>query len=200
MPTTLRRLVLVPALLAGVSFEASAQWALSAEVGAARFWGASAEIGGNGPSFRPYRPTVFGVGLERRGARLGWGIRLQHAGASLALEGKDALAAVKGVLDVYGIAPELTLLLKTFGNGVRLRLNGGPLVEFWDLGTDQSHAGVGAQVGIGLQLPLSGRFLAGMTASGAVSPSPFDPADLGPGYEPRTLWRRGLSASLQYRL
>jgi hypothetical protein len=186
--------------LAGASREAPAQWVLSAGVGAARFWGASAEIGGSGPSFRPYRPTIFGVGLEHEGGRLGWGLRLQYAGASLALEGSDAVAAVKGALDVYGIAPELTVLLKTLGSGLRIRLSGGPLVEFWDLGTDESRGRVGAQVETGVQLPLAGRLLAGISANLAVSSSPFEAEDLGPGYETRALWRRGLSANLHYRL
>jgi hypothetical protein len=196
----IRIALLLVLTLAGASREAPAQWVLSAEVGAARFWGASAEIGGSGPSFRPYGATVFGVGVERQGVRLGWGVRLQHAGASLALEGKDAVAAVKGALDVYGIAPEVTLLLKTLGSGLRFRLTGGPLLEFWDIGTERSHARLGAQIGMGVQLPLGGRVLAGISAGGAVSPSPFDEGDLVAGYEPRTLWRRGVNASFQYRL
>jgi hypothetical protein len=107
---------------------------------------------------------------------------------------------VKGALDIYGIAPELTVLLKTLDNGLRVRLTVGPLVEFWNMGTERAHARVGAQIGIGVQLPLGGRMLAGISARGAVSPSPFDEDDLVAGYEPRTLWRRELSASLQYRL
>jgi hypothetical protein len=142
----------------------------------------------------------LGVGIERQKPGLGWGIRLQYASAGLALEGEDAVAAVKGALDIYGIAPELSVPLKTLPGGLQLRLSGGPLVEFWEVGAEHSHARVGAQVGIGLQLPLGGRFLAGLTGSGAVSPSPFDAGDLGTEYEPRTLWRRGLSANLYYRL
>jgi hypothetical protein len=200
MSTIRCRLVLLLALLAGASSEAPAQWLLSAEVGAARFWGASAEVGGGGPSFRPYRPTVFGVGLEHQGSRLGLGVRLQYAGASLALEGKDAVAAVKGALDVYGIAPELTMLLKRLDSGPQLRLSGGPLLEFWDIVTEVSHARVGAQVGLGVLLPLTGRLVAGLRAGLAITPSPFDQEDLQAGYEPRALWRRGVSATLQYRL
>jgi hypothetical protein len=200
MPSTLHRSILLLGLLAGAPSQAAAQWALRAEIGTARFWGASAEISGSGPSFRPYRPTVLGIGLERQARRFGYGVRLQYAGASLALEGKDAIAAVKGALDIYGIAPELGVLLKTLGSGLRLRVSGGPLVEFWDIGTDQSHARVGAQLGVGVLLPLNGRLLAGVTAGGAVSPSPFDAGDLGTRYERRTLWRRGLSANLYYRL
>ncbi len=199
MPTICSRLVLLLALLTGASSEAPAQWLLSAELGAARFWGASAEVGG-GPSFRPYRPTVLGVGLEHQGGRLGLGVRLQYASASLALEGKDAVAAVKGALDVYGIAPELTMLLKRLDSGLQLRLSGGPLMEFWDIGAGASHSRLGAQVGLDFDLPLSSRITAGLRVTAAVTPSPFDRGDLEPFYEPRALWRRGLNGGLQYRL
>jgi hypothetical protein len=196
----MHRSILLLVLLAGFPTRAPAQWNLKAEVGAIRFWGASAEVAGSGPSFRPYRPTVLGVGLEQERPGLGWGIRLQYASAGLALEGGDAVAAIKGALDIYGIAPELSVRLKTLQSGLRLRLGGGPLVEFWNVGAEHSHARVGAQVGVSVQLPLGGRLLAGLTASGAVSPSPFEPGDLGTQYEPRTLWRRGLSGNLYYRL
>jgi hypothetical protein len=192
--------LLLVLFIAGASHEAPAQWAVTAEIGAARFWGASAETGGSGPSFRPYRPTVLGVGLEHQGVRLGWAVRLQYAGASLALEGKDAIAAVKGALDFYGVSPELTLRLTTLRGGLRLQLSGGPLLEFWELGVDVSHVLLGGQAGVALDLPLSARVTARLRASGAVTPSPFDREDLEPGYEPKVLWRRGLSVGVQYRL
>jgi hypothetical protein len=201
MATSSTRLTLLLVLIgAGASRETPAQWAVTAEVGAARYWGASAETNGDGPSFRPYRPTVFGVGLERHGDQLGLGILLQYTGASLALEGKDAVAAVKGAFDIYGISPEISLQLKRLDSGLQLRLSGGPLLEFWDIATYISHARVGAQLGLGVLLPLGGKIAAGLKAGLAVTPSPFDQEDLGAGYEPRTLWRRGVSASLQYRL
>jgi hypothetical protein len=200
LTSSIRFALLLVLIVAGAPREAPAQWAVTAEVGAARYWGASAESSGSGPSFRPYGPTIFGVGLERHRDRWGWGIRLQHAGASLALEGKDAVAAVKGALDSYGISPEVSLRLKRLDSGLQLRLSGGPLLEFWDIASEISHARVGAQVGLGVLLPLGGKVAAGLRAGLAVTPSPFDQEDLQAGYEPRALWRRGLSASLQYRL
>jgi hypothetical protein len=201
MPTlSIRFPLLLFVILAGAPREAPAQWAVTAEVGGARYWGASAESKGEGPSFRPYRPTIFGVGLERQGSRSGFGVRLQYAGASLALEGKDAVAAVKGAFDVYGISPEMSVQLKRLDSGLQLRLSGGPLLEFWDIAAEISHARVGAQVGLGVLLPLDGKVVAGLRVGLAVTPSPFDQEDLQAGYEPRTLWRRGMSASLQYRL
>jgi hypothetical protein len=186
--------------LAGVSQEAPAQWVLAAEIGAARFWGASAEIGGGGRSFRPYRPTIVGLGVERQDRLFGWGLRVRYAEASLALEGADAVSAVKGALDFYEVAPEISVHLKQISSGVRFRLYAGPLVDVWELGTETSHIRAGAQAGIGLHLPLSSRVFAGLRANCAVTPSPFDDSDLLAGYEPRALWRRAVSASLQYRL
>jgi hypothetical protein len=201
MRTTSGRIALLLVLsLAGASREAPAQWVLAAEIGAARFWGASAETGGSDRSFRPYRPTIVGIGLERQARRVGWGIRLRYAGASLALEGDDAVSAVKGALSLYEVAPELSIGLKRLSSGLQFRLCTGPLVEIWELGSETSHVRVGAHAEIGLHVPLSVRVSAGVAANLAVTPSPFNDGDLVAGYEPRTLWRRGVTASLQYRL
>jgi hypothetical protein len=201
MRTASGRIALLLAVsLAGASREAPAQWVLAAEIGAARFWGASAETGGSGRSFRPYRPTIVGLGLEREARQLGWGVRLKYAGASLALEGNDAVSAVKGALNLYEVAPELSVRLKRLSSGLQFRLCAGPLVDIWELGSETSHVRVGAQAGIRLHVPLGGRVSAGVGANLGVTPSPFNDGDLVAGYEPRILWRRGVTGSLRYRL
>jgi hypothetical protein len=55
---------------------------------------------------------------------------------SLALEGDDAVSAVKGALDLYEVAPELSIGLKRSVTGPQFRLYAGPLVEVWELGTE----------------------------------------------------------------
>lgn len=77
--------ILTLTLLAAASSQAAAQWALTADAGAARFWGGSRESAGN-RSFRPYRPTFLGIGVERAANRVGIDLRAYHAHASLALE------------------------------------------------------------------------------------------------------------------
>jgi hypothetical protein len=185
---------------AGLPRPSAAQWAAAVEIGSARFWGASAEVGGE-RSFRPYRPTLVGVGVGYSRGNVGVGVRFHYAGSSLALEGKEAVVASKGVLEVYGISPEISLAVTRLGPESRVRLYTGPLIEVWRLADEISHVRLGIAAACGLEVPLGSRLAGTMRAGMAVTPaSPFAREDLDPSYEPRALWRRTLSASLAYRL
>lgn len=176
------------------------QWAVTTEVGADRFWGGSIETTDERRSFRPYRPTTFGVGLERKAGRLGAGLRLRYASAGLALEGPDALVAAKGVFTVYSAAPEVIYRIATMGTGNQLLLHGGPLFEVWSVIDEDSQTRVGAQGAVSLNLPLGGRFAGSLTAGAALIPSPFGEGQLDPPFERRALWRRRFAVGLDYRL
>jgi hypothetical protein len=186
--------------LPGVPRSSAAQWTLAAEIGSARFWGGSAEVGGD-RSFRPYRPTLVGLGLAYAQSNVGVGVHVHYAGSSLALEGKEALVASKGVLHLYGISPEVSLPVTRLGPDVRMRLYAGPLIEVWQLANEISHLRMGAAASVGLEVPLGVRLAGTLRAGMAVTPaSPFAREDLDASYEPRALWRRTLSTSLAYRL
>jgi hypothetical protein len=176
------------------------QWSLTTEVGADRFWGGSIEKAADHRSFRPYRPTTFGIGLERRAGRLGAGLRLRYASAGLALEGGDAIAAVKGIFTLYSAAPELVYRIISVGPVNHLILHGGPLFEVWSVLDEETQTRAGIQGAVSLQLPLGGRFAGSLTAGAALIPSPFEEDDLGPDFEPRALWRRRFAVGLAYRL
>ena len=177
-----------------------AQWTLGAEVGSDRFWGGSVENTAEHRSFRPYRPTTFGVGLERRAGRLGAGLRLRYASAGLALEGADGVVAAKGVFILYSAAPEVVYRVISLGSVNHLMLHGGPLFEVWSVADEDSQTRVGIQGAVSLYLPLGGRFAGSVTAGAAVIPSPFGEAQLDPSFERRALWRRRLAVGLDYRL
>lgn len=190
---------LLALLLAAAPQRAAAQWALSADVTAARFSGGSSEEAG-GRSFRPYRPTIAGLGLEKSGRSIGVGLHGYYSSASLALEGTDAVVAVKSALDLYGVAMEVTGRLATLGKVSHLTLSAGPLVEVWSLAEETSHVRAGFATAVGLQVPIGKRWSAVMRAGAAVSGSPFAAEDLDAGFVPRLLWRRELSGRLRYRL
>ena len=177
---------------------AQAQWAVGVEVGADRFWGGSRETATEHRSFRPYRPTTFGLGVVRGSGRLRAGIRFQYSSASLALEGSDALVAAKGVFNVYTAAPELLFRLGRVASN-ELRLQGGPLFEVWSM-LEESRTRVGGQAALSLGVPLGARFAAAFTAGIALIPSPFTTDQLDQGFERRALWRRRVAGGLQYRL
>ena len=179
---------------------ALAQWTLGAEVGSDRFWGGSIETSPEKRSFRPYRPTTVGVGLERRDGKLGVGLRLRYASAGLALEGADALSAVKGVFSVYSVSPEVAYRIATVGSGNQLMVYGGPLFEVWSVVDEDSQTRVGFQAAVSLNVPLGGRIAGSVTAGAAVMPSPFGQDQLDPTFERRALWRRRVAFGLSYRL
>ncbi|HEY8197096.1 MAG TPA: hypothetical protein VIG04_08965 [Gemmatimonadales bacterium] len=181
------------------------QWRVGVEVGATRFWGGSVDTEGNHTSFRPYRPTSFGLGLERQTDRYAVGLQLHYAEASLALEGPERAILAEGVFTIASISPELAVRIATLGPGNELRLHAGPLFERWEITDQDSRTRVGAQGSISLDVPLGGRFGGVVLASAAVTPSPYEEGELdlgggAPTYDLQTLWRRSFALGLRYRL
>jgi hypothetical protein len=177
-----------------------AQWLIGVEVGADRFWGGSADKAGPGPSLRPYRPTTVGIGLERRSGPLGVGLRLRYTGASLGLEGKEAVVAAKGVFDVFGFNPEIVYRIASIGAGNSLLLRGGPLFEVWKIIDEDTKTRVGAQAALSMSVPLGGGFAVSVLAGLALTSSPFTRSQIEPNFEPRALWRRSIAGRMEYRL
>jgi hypothetical protein len=178
---------------------ASSQWRGTIEVGAERFWGGSFETAGEHRSFRPYRPTTLGIGLERQGERLSVGLQVHYSEAALALEGSDAVVAVDGVFDIIGFAPELAYRLVGVGAANQLRLHAGPLVEIWTVIDEETRVRAGVQAALSFDVPLGSRFGASVLAGAALVPSPFNEDELDASYELRALWRRRFAVALGYR-
>jgi hypothetical protein len=200
MPSTRARAALISLMLSLVASDLIGQWGVATGVRAPRFSGGAVEPA-TGRSLRPYRPTMWEVGVDRMGRRVGVGLRLNYASSSLALEGDDALAAVKDALEVYGIDPEISVRLTQVGPQGLVRLYAGPLFEVWKLPDVGSHLRMGFGASVGLEMPLGGRWVGSARLGGAVTPSsPFTEDDLDPSLEPRALWRREASAALHYRL
>jgi hypothetical protein len=179
---------------------AFAQWAVGLEVGSDRFWGGSVQTTGERRSFRPYRPTTFGVGLERQNGRFAVALRVHYAEASLGLEGEGAVAAVEGVFTLVSISPEAAYQVASLGPGNRLRLHAGPLFEVWSIIEENSQTRLGFQSAVSLEVPLGGRFGGSVLAGIALTPSPFEAGQLGTDYDRRDLWRRRFAVGLGYRL
>lgn len=175
-----------------------AQWSAELEVGADRFWGGSVERGPEHRSFRPYRPTTFGAGLERRSGPMAVGLRLRYTEASLALEGKDAVAAVKGVFTVYSASPEVSYRVASVGSENEVLLHAGPLIELWSLTDEDSRTRFGVQGAVSLGIPLGERFAGALSAGAALVSSPFRSGEL-TGYDLRALWRRRFALGVRCR-
>ena len=200
MPSTCARTALIGLLVFLAASRLQAQWGIATGVRAPRFTGGAVEPG-TGRSLRPYRPTMWEIELDRMERRVGVGLRLNYASSSLALEGSDALSAVKDALEVYGFDPEISVRVGRIGPQGVLRVYAGPLIEIWKLPDVGSHLRVGVGASVGLEVPFGGRWAGSARVGGAVTPSsPFAEEDLEPPLERRALWRREASAALRYQM
>ncbi|HEY8257141.1 MAG TPA: hypothetical protein VIG08_05755 [Gemmatimonadales bacterium] len=186
-------------LLAAASTEVAAQWSVGTDITVARFWGGSQEEHGD-RAFRPYRPTIIGILLEGSVGPMRVGVHGYYGSVSLALEGGEAVVAVKDALSVHGAAVEVSRPVATLGTDSRFVIVGGFLIESWSLAGETSHVRAGFSVGAGLEVSLGGRWRAVGRGGIAVSGSPFSETDLDAGFAPRTLWRREVTGRLQFRL
>ncbi len=155
---------------------------------------------GEARSFRPYRPTTLGLGIERQAGRFAFGVRLRYASASLALEGADGVVAAKGVFTMYSVSPELVYRIASVGKVHPLLLHAGPVFEVWGVIDEESETRVGLQGAVSLTVPLGGNLGGSFTVGAAIIPSPFAADQLSPEFERRALWRRRFAAGLEYRL
>jgi len=197
--------VVLTIISAAVCPQLRAQWRLGVDVGAARFWGGSLDTNGDATSFRPYRPTTFGIGLERQAGRYGFGVQVHYFQAGLALEGPDVVISADGAFKSVSITPEAVIQVATLGPGNRIRVHAGPLLEIWDITDNGSRTRLGAQGAVSLDVPFGVRFSGVVIAGAAVTSSPYKEGELdlgngAPTYELRTLWRRSFGLGLRYRL
>ena len=183
-----------------LSSSVEGQWSVGAEVGADRFWGGSMEDAEERRSFRPYRPTTFAARVQREGPALGLGIRLGYFSAGMALEGAEGVVAANGVFSIYSLAPELLYRVATIGTANRLLLRAGPLLEVWTVFDEEPETRLGVHGALVLQVPVGWKLEGLLSAGAALIPSPFAEGQLDPPFERRALWRRSITAGLQYRL
>ena len=151
-------------------------------------------------ALRPYRPTLFGAVLVRSSGATSVALRGYYGSASLALEGANAVVAVKDALTLYGVAIEASHQLASLGPAASLMVGTGSMIEKWDLSGTGSHIRAGAGVSLSLRVPLGGWWETVVRGGAAVSGSPFTDADLDPDFMPRALWRRDFSARVLFRL
>jgi hypothetical protein len=176
-------------------------WGITADVSLSRFWGASrgASTADGGPA-RPYRPTGFGIRLDRRlGARVRAGIGLQYAGAGLGIEGSDLTVIGKGAFDWVEIAPELAIQVARLGAN-SVRAVGGPVVDLWMPRDDTRRTRLGGRLGLELDVPFGRRVSGVARLTGALTPSIFDEDEILIGYERRAMTRAAVGVGLRVRL
>ena len=174
-----------------------AQWGISAEVGVARFGGTSRDSAG--ATVGPYRPTTFGLRLERDLGRARVAVGVLHAETGLVAEGQGVAVVQYGIGSLWEIAPEISLGVARFGTGVEARVEAGPAIDLWNFDGEQRNR-VGGRAAAVLEWPLARAFMGSLRVSGVVSGSVFDAADAPSGVERRATRRVGVAGGLRDQL
>ena len=131
---------------------AAAQWGVSAEIGVARFGGTSRDSAGT--TVGPYRPTTFGVRLDRGNGLVRVALNVLYAEPGLAGERGDVAFVQYGAVSLWEIAPEIAVRLVRFGAGVETRIEAGPAFDLWDF-DGEARRRIGARGGVALEWPLA---------------------------------------------
>jgi hypothetical protein len=192
----------LPAILAWLGLtlgppRVAAQWSVSVDVGVARFGGTSRDSAG--ATVGPYRPTTFGLRLERGSGRARVALGILHAQTGLVAEGQDVAVVQYGVGSLWEIAPDVSLGVARFGAGVEARVEAGPAIDLWSFDGEGRHR-VGGRAAAVVQWPLAQALMGSLRVSGVLSRSVFDAADTPSGVERRATRRFGVAVGLRYRL
>jgi hypothetical protein len=182
-----------------------AQWRVGLELGTEWLSGASGPGPGtpaDAPSFRPYRPTWWGLRAEGPGNRIRPALTVRAGAPDLALEGQEATVVEHfGVTDVLGVVPEVVFPLARLQESVRLLASAGLVVERWAFEGQGDRLRAGPTGGFELLVALGGRLEGSVGASlGLLPESMFTSGDLPDTLEPRSVWRRSLRGSMRVRL
>ncbi len=194
---TLAATLVVVAVAAGPWCRLQGQWAIAADIGVARFGGTSRDS--SGATVGPYRPTTFGLRLERDLGRARVAVGVLHAETGLVAEGQGVAVVQHGIGSLWEITPEISLGVARFGTGVEARVEAGPAVDLWNFDGEQRNR-VGGRAAAVLEWPLARALMGSLRLSGVVSASVFDAADTPSGVERRATRRFGVAVGLRYQL
>jgi hypothetical protein len=176
-------------------------WGLGVEVGIVRFWGASGPLAGSDDlALRPYRPTQFGLRLDRGFGGLRAGLTARYAQSAIGGEFEGGATIFTDGFTLLELAPEAAVPLARFGAGAALRLFAGPVLHFWIPPDDDTRTRLGARAGVELEAPLDARVSAITRFHGGIAASALDDADVPPGYEVRSMPSAGVAIGVRVGL
>ncbi len=194
---TLSGTLVVVALAATPWRPLPAQWGISAELGVARFGGTSRDS--SGATVGPYRPTTFGLRLDRTLGRARVAVDILYAKTGLAGEERGVAVVQYGTGSLWEIAPAVSLRVARFGTGVEARVEAGPAIDLWNFDGERRNR-VGGRAAAIAEWPLARALTGSLRVSGTLSGSVFDQADTPAGVERRATRRFGVAIGLRYQL
>ena len=194
------RTLAVTLLLLGLGLAprpAAAQWGISAEIGVARFGGTSRDT--SGTRVGPYRPTTFGVRVDRGLGSTRVALSVLYAKTGFAGEQNGVAIVQYDLGSLWELAPEASFRVARFGPGAEARLEAGPVVELWEVNTE-TRTRVGGRVAAAVDWPMAHALTGSLRVSGVLTGSVFDAADLPAGVERLVTRRVAVAIGLRYGL
>lgn len=188
-------------LLTPHAVSAQRAWGIGVEVGIERFWGASGPLAGSDElALRPYRPTHFGLRLDRGIGAVRVALSAGYAESAVAGEYEGGATVFSEGFTLVEVAPEAAIVLLRLGAGGALRVFGGPVVRFWMPSEESARTRIGARGGFELEAPLGAWLSAVTRVHGAVGKSALETEDVPPGYEIRSMPSAGVSLGVRVGL
>ncbi|HEV8357672.1 MAG TPA: hypothetical protein VGQ17_13045 [Gemmatimonadales bacterium] len=188
------------------------KWAVGLVVGTSSFSGAAVGTGPNGEDIRfvPHRPGITGLRFSRGGGGLRLAVSAQFGRPGLGLHG---VPGAPGEADQGGvlIVEESVYRLWSFGAGASTRLlrfqgaaslrpSLGLELQRWSASGSPSRLILGGEAGMGLEVPLTGSFVAEFTGVLGFTPrSPFRQEDVPEATRLRSTWRRSIMGAVHWR-
>ena len=176
----------------------AAQWQARVEGAVESVSGVTAAVESGAATFGIHHPTWIGLRVESPGARVRWSAGLSYAAPSLALDAPEVtIIEHAGTTTATALRAGVIVRLAQLQPGVALRVEAGPVLEWWRFEGSTTRLRGGGEIGLSLTVGLGGRFSGALGGFLGVTPvSPLEPADLPEGIEPRSAWRRALRGSV----
>lgn len=194
------RTLAVTLLLLGLGLvprPAVAQWGVSAEIGVARFGGTSRDT--SGTKVGPYRPTTFGLRVDRALGSTRVALAVLYAKTGFAGEQNDLAIVQYDAGSLWELAPEASFRVARFGAGAEARLEAGPAIELWTVAGD-TRSRLGGRAAAAIEWPMARALTGSLRVSGVLTGSVFDPADVPAGVERLATRRVAVAIGLRYGL
>ncbi len=179
----------------------AAQLRIGAAAGTLAYSGASASTDPADPSTaRPHGSFAWGGAVSWESGA--WLLRLGVARSDLGVViGDDVTEVVaRSVLGLVRVEPALARRLFSAREGGTLWLEAGPAVHRWSPFGVDARMRVGGTAAVVWRQRALRRVDLSVRAHVSASPSPFEPSDLPTDMRPTTLWSRGVTLELGWRL
>lgn len=175
----------------GGDLNAQHHWSLTLERGSTTYSMAAHDT--STPQIRvlPWHPAAWSIRIARDGDAVGFALALTAANGQLGAASGDVVILPGAALLLLEVAPELRRRFTASASGTTLTAHLGPVFDLWAPQGDDVRTAYGAMGGVTLDLPIAGRWSAGVRADLAVTGSEATKAEESDAVKRANTMRRG---------